>query len=138
MKKISFLLTLLFLLSCVGCSQENDRRQFEALREAFLERGESVEGYQVSEIASYDGFDFFCVRICLNTDDAATVDDYMWYEAEVMLFSSEAQADEAYRRNEETGVGGTCKQQGKILIYWMSKDPFADLYNEVFQSVFEE
>ncbi|MBO5214466.1 MAG: hypothetical protein J6B86_06825 [Clostridia bacterium] len=136
MKKFLLLIFPVLLLSFAACASGEDQKNFTALHEAYSARGEGVEGYEVTEIETYDGFDFFCVRVCLNTDDAVTVDDYMWYEANVMLFSSREEADAAYEQNQQTGLGGTCLQQGKILIYWMEKDPFTDLYEEVFYSVF--
>ena len=136
MKKLSFFLILTLLFSCVACTSQKNRGDYTALYEAFVARGEDVEGYEVTEIEAYDGFDYFCVRVCLNTDDAVTVDDYMWFEADVMLFDSTKQADAAYEENRQTGLGGTCLRKGNILIYWMEKDPFADLYEEVFHSVF--
>ncbi len=136
MKKFLLLILPVLLLSFAACASGEDQKNFTALHEAYSARGEGVEGYEVTEIETYDGFDFFCVRVCLNTDDAVTVDDYMWYEANVMLFSSLEEADAAYEQNQQTGLGGTCLQQGKILIYWMEKDPFTDLYEEVFYSVF--
>lgn len=137
MKKILPFLIPIFLLSFVACGGGEDKKNFNTLYDAFLSRGNDVEGYEVTEIGTYDGFDFFCVRVCLNTDDAVTVDDYMWFEANVMLYSSQEEADAAYELNLNTGLGGSCLQQGKILIYWMEQDPFADLYKEVFNSVFE-
>ncbi len=136
MKKILLPLLCILLLSCVACSTQNNRKDFNDLYEAFLARGAGVEGYEVTEIESYDGLDYFCVRVCLNTDDAVTIDDMVWFEAEVMLFSSAQEADSAYNENQKTGLGGTCLRQENILIYWMAKDPFADLYKEVFHSVF--
>lgn len=136
MKKILLLFLPVFLLSFVACSSRKEQKNFTALHEAYLTRGEGIEGYEVTDIESYDGFDYFCVRVCLNTDDAVTVDDYVWFEAEAMLFSSQDEADAAYQQNQQTGLGGTCLRQGNILIYWMENDPFTDLYEEVFYSVF--
>lgn len=136
MKKILLPLFCFLLLFCVACSSQNSRRDFTDLYEAFLTRGEGVEGYEVTEIETYDGLDYFFVRVCLNTDDAVTIDDMVWFEAQVMLFSSEQEADSAYRENQQTGLGGTCLRQGNVLIYWLEKDPFADLYEEVIHSVF--
>ena len=135
MKRLALIRPLLILLSCSACTLR-DERNFTDLYEAFLARGEGVEGYEVTEIEKYDGFDCFCVRVCLNTDDAVTLDDYMWFEAEVMRFHSEDEANSAYETNLQTGVGGTCKRYGTILVYWMTADPFADLYEEVLNSVF--
>lgn len=131
MKKLSLFLSLLLFCSCVGCAAGKDRKNFTDLHEAFIKRGEAVEGYEVTEIEEYDGFDYFCVRVCLNTDDAVILDDYMWFEADVMLFSSTEEADAAYENNQQTGLGGTCLRRGNILIYWMQEDPFSDLYREV-------
>ena len=133
MKRLSFLFALFFVLYCtVGCAS-SDKSNFEKLHEAFQTRGNEVEGYEVTDIEEYDGFDYFCVRICLNTDDAVKLDDYMWFEADVMLFASTEQADAAYQQNQQTGLGGTCLRRGNILIYWMEQDPFADLYREVIE-----
>ncbi len=136
MKKVTLFLVLILLLSCSACTLQDQRKEYEALYEAFSARGEGVAGYEVTGIEEYDGFDYFCVRVCLNTDDAVTLDDYMWFEADVMRFDAEKDADEAYEKNQQTGLGGTCLRQGNILIYWMEADPFADLYEEVFYSVF--
>ncbi len=136
MKRLSLLFALFFAVCCtVGCAS-SDQRNFETLHKAFQQRGNSVEGYEVTEIEEYEDFDYFCVRVCLNTDDAVTIDDYMWFEADVMLFDSTEQADAAYQQNQQTGLGGTCLRQGNILIYWMEQDPFADLYQQVFEEQF--
>ena len=132
MKKISLFLAILLLLSLTGCGK-ND---LYALRDAFLKRGENVQGYEVDEIETYEGLKFFAVRVCLNTDDAVVVDDYVWFEANITLYPTQEEADEAYRVNQETGLGGHCLQQGRILMYWLNNDPFEDLYKEVFYSVF--
>lgn len=136
MKKVSVLLSLLCLLACVACTSQNSRKDYTALYEAFVARGEGVEGYEVTDIEEYDGFEYFCVRVCLNTDDAVVLDDYMWFEADAMLYPSPEEAEAAYTKNQQTGLGGTCMRNGNILIYWMEEDPFADLYKEVFNSVF--
>ncbi len=134
MKRLTLILTLFFALSFVGCTDGN-RKTFDALHGAFSARGDGVAGYEVTEITEGDGFDYFIVRVCLNTDDAQTLDDYMWFEAEVMRFDAEEDAVAAYNRNAQTGLGGTCLQDGSVLIFWMEDDPFADLYKEVFTGV---
>ena len=139
MKKSALVLVVLFLFSFSACgilSTDGGDGDFTALREAFLERGNGTEGYEVDEIEEYEGLKFFAVRVCLNTDDAVEVDDYVWFEANVSLYATQEEADEAYRVNRETGLGGTCLQKGRILIYWLNNDPFEDLYKEVFYGVF--
>lgn len=136
MKKATLLLSLLLIFSCVSCGQRGSREDFSALHKAFLERGKDVGGYEVSEIEAYDTMEFFCVRVCLNTDDAQTVDDFVWFEANVLYFESQEEAQAVYDRNQSTGIGGTCLAEGNVLIYWLSNDPFEDLYKEVFTSVF--
>lgn len=136
MKKLSLPLILVLLLTFVACTSQKSQKDYTALYEAFLARGEGVEGYEVTEIEEEDGFDYFCVKVCLNTDDAMVVDDYMWFEADVMLFDSAKDADAAYEKNQQTGLGGTCLRNGNVLIYWMDEDPFADFYEEVYHSVF--
>lgn len=136
MKKTALLLLLLFLFALSGCGKNGNREDFSALYDAYLARGEGVEGYEVTEIEEYDGMEFFFVRVCLNTDDAVAVDDYMWFEANVMYFSDRKDADAAYAKNQETGLGGVCLQRENLLIYWMENDPFADLYTEVYTKVF--
>ena len=134
MKRLSLLLALIFTICCTAGCASSDQRNFEKLHKAFQERGANVEGYEVTDIEEYDGFDYFCVQVCLNSDDAVTIDDYMWFEAEVMRFYDTEQADAAYQQNQQTGLGGTCLRRGNILIYWMDQDPFADLYREVIES----
>lgn len=136
MKKFLLPVLCVLLLSCVACSTQENRENFTDLHEAFRARGEGVEGYGVTEIESYDGLEYFFVRVCLNTDDADSIEDIVWFEAEVMLFSSTKEADSAYDQNQQSGLGGTCLRQGNILIYWMENDPFADLYEEVIHGVF--
>lgn len=139
MKKAALTLVVLFLftLSACGISPEKDGEdRFTALREAFLKRGENVTGYEVDEIEEFDGLKFFAVRVCLNTDDAVSVDDYVWFEANVSLYATQREADEAYGVNQETGLGGKCLQEGRILMYWLNNDPFEDLYKDVFYDVF--
>ncbi len=136
MRKLSLLLIPLLLICCVACASRQGQQDFDALYEAFLARGEGVEGYEVTTPEKSDGFSYFCVRVCLNTDDAVILDDYMWFEADVMLFQSGKEAEDAYQKNLETGLGGTCLRRGNLLIYWMEEDPFADLYEEVYHSVF--
>ena len=134
MKKVCLpiILSLLLLLSaCTGGS----RNSFIELREAFIARGETVEGYEVTEIEQYDGMEFITVRICLNSDDAASLDDYMWFEANVLFFEDRDEADAAYATNQASGLGGTCLQRDRILIYWLEGDFFGDLYEEVFTNV---
>ncbi len=132
MKRISVFLSLLLLVGLTACSAHSDQKNFEKLHEAYRDRGTSVEGYEVTDVEEFDGLKFFSVRVCLNTDDAVILDDYMWFEANVMLFPDEEQADAAYEQNQQSGLGGTCLRKGNILIYWMAEDPFADLYREVF------
>ncbi|MBQ1272095.1 MAG: hypothetical protein IIY12_01185 [Clostridia bacterium] len=134
MKRLSLLLALFFTVCCITGCASSDRRNFEKLHTAFQDRGNNVEGYEVTAIEENDGFDYFCVRVCLNSDDALLLDDYMWFEADVMLFDTTEQADAAYQQNQQTGLGGTCLRRGNILIYWMAQDPFADLYREVIES----
>ncbi len=134
MKRVALLLALIFTLLTVGCTDRN-QKNFDALYEAYVARGQGVEGYEVTEIVEEDGFDYFCVLVCLNTDDAQTLDDYMWFEAEIMRFDKEKDAEQAYERNAATGLGGTCLKEGNILIFWMENDPFADLYRTVFTEV---
>jgi hypothetical protein len=136
MKKATLLLLDLLLFTLSGCGKSDNREDFITLYNAFLARGEGVEGYEVTEIEEYDGMEFFFVRVCLNTDDAVSVDDYMWFEANVMYFSDRKDVDTAYAKNQETGLGGVCLQQGNVLIYWMENDPFADLYTDVYTKVF--
>ncbi len=134
MKRLTLILTLFFALSLAGCTDGN-RKTFDVLYEAFYARGDGVQGYEVTEITEGEGFDYFIVRVCLNTDDAQTLDDYMWFEAEVLRFDAEEDAASAYERNAQTGLGGTCLRDGSVLIYWMEDDPFADLYRDVFNGV---
>lgn len=139
MKKSLLLFVLLFLFSFSACGvSETDTgaEDLSTLREAFLKRGNSVTGYEVDEIEDFDGLKFFAVRVCLNTDDAVKVDDYVWFEANISLYATQEEADEAYRINQETGLGGKCLQEGRILMYWLNNDPFEDLYKEVFYDVF--
>lgn len=136
MKKITLLLALILTLSCVACTAQGNRNDFTSLYEAFVARGVGVSGYEVTEIEEYEGMEFFLVRVCLNEDDALVLDDYMWFEAEAMYFADAKEADAAYQRNQQTGIGGTCLRKGNILLYWMDNDPFGDLYKEVFSSVF--
>lgn len=134
MKKLSVLiLAALFLLS--ACSG-GIHGSFLELYDAFIARGEGVEGYEVTEIESYEGMEFFAVRICLNTDDATSVDDFVWFEANVLYFEDIAEAQAAYEDNQSFGLGGTCLQKDNILIYWLTGDYFEDLYKEVFTTVF--
>lgn len=136
MKKVTLLLFFILMISCTSCTQQGNKDDFTALHGAFQARGEGTEGYEVSEIEEYEEMAFFCVRVCLNTDDALVVDDYVWFEANALYFYSKEEADEAYERNQQTGMGGNCLQNGNILLYWMDNDPFSDLYNEVFSSIF--
>lgn len=136
MKKISLLLIPILLLSLTACASRKYQEDFLALRELFVQRGNGMEGYEVSEIESYDGFDHFCVRISLSAIEGITSSDSVYYDANVLLFDSTEEADEAYRENQESGVGGTCLQHENILIYWLEADPFADLYEEVFNFAF--
>ncbi|MBQ4324027.1 MAG: hypothetical protein IJC19_08800 [Clostridia bacterium] len=134
MKKLALLIVLMFLFSLAACTG-SELQSFTELREAFVARGEGVVGYEVDEIEEYEGVKFFAVRVCLNTDDAVTVDDYIWFEANVMYFEDSAEADAAYQQNQATGLGGTCIRKGNILMYWLTGDEFADLYQEVFTNV---
>lgn len=134
MKKTALFLILCILLGFSACS--GDLGKFRDLRDAFVARGESVEGYEVDEIEEIDGVSYFTVRICLNTDDAASVDDLVWFEANALCFDTEEAAEEAYRKNLSTGLGGTCLKNGKILLYWLSGDYFEDLYRDVFENTF--
>lgn len=136
MRKIIALLISALLLSFSACTQKGNRDDFMALYNAFAVRGEGIRGYEVSEIETYEEMEFFSVRVCLNTDDALVIDDYMWFEANALYFYDGKEAEEAFARNQESGMGGHCLKNGNILLYWMEKDPFSDLYNEVFSSVF--
>lgn len=132
MKKTVLLLILSLLLCLSACNA--DLGNFQTLHDAFVARGESVEGFEVDEIEEIDGLSYFTVRICLNTEDAASVDDLLWFEANALCFETEEAAEEAYQRNVATGLGGTCLKKGKILLYWLSGDYFEDLYREVFET----
>jgi hypothetical protein len=136
MKKISLLLISVLLLSLTACASRKYEEDFLALRELFLQRGSGMEGYEVTEIESYDGFDHFCVRISLNAIEDSSTQDAPYYDANVLLFESEEEAEEAYQENQKSGVGGTCLKHERILMYWLEADPFADLYEEVFNLAF--
>lgn len=136
MKKLSLFLISVLLLSLSACSLQKNQKDFSALREIFLERGNEIEGYEVTEIEEYDGFDYFCVRISLNADENVAPQDYVWYDADVMLFDSLEEADRAYEENQQSGVGGVCIRHENILMYWLKADPFADFYREVFDLAF--
>ncbi len=136
MKKISLLLIPILLLSLTACASRKYQEDFLSLRELFVQRGSGMKGYEVSEIASYDGFDHFCVRISLDAIEESSTQDTLYYDANVLLFESEEEAEEAYQENQKSGVGGTCLKHEKILMYWLEADPFADLYEEVFNLAF--
>jgi len=134
MKKAALLFLLCLLLLLPSCS--SDRADFEKLHEAFVARGETVQGYEVDDITEFENIAYFTVRVCLNTEDAVTLDDYVWFEANALCFETEEEAVAAYEQNQATGLGGTCIRRGKILLYWLQNDVFEDLYKEVFNSVF--
>ena len=136
MKKTALILPLILLLIFSACATgTGNERDFKNLREAYAERGAGVEGFEVDKITEMETYSFFTVRICLNTEDATTVDDFVWFEANVLYFESKEDADAAYRRNTQSGTGGVCHQKGNILIYWMEGDYFEDLYSEVFFNI---
>lgn len=138
MKKIVFLILFAIVLTLFSACGHNEQQKFEELHQAFVARGNGVTGYEVDEITEFDSFQYFCVRICLNTDDATSVDDYVWFELYAQLFATEEEAQDAYAYNQETGVGGECLTSGRAVIYWLKNDEFADLYKEVFYSVYPE
>ena len=59
----------------------------------------------------------------------------MWFEANILLFETKEEADAAYAENVSSGLGGTCLQKDRILMYWLTGDFFEDLYREVFTNV---
>ena len=118
MKKTALILPLILLLIFSACATgTGNERDFKNLREAYAERGAGVEGFEVDEITEMETYSFFTVRICLNTEDATTVDDFVWFEANVLYFESKEDADAAYRRNTQSGTGGVCDKAGKSLSY---------------------
>lgn len=132
----AFLAGLLILLTFSACAQQKEKKEketFRQLREAYLARGENVAGFEVDPIQDYEGFQFFCVRVCLNTEDAVTIDDLVFFEAHLFYFPNEEDAAEREEQNKRTGVGGTCLRNGKYILLWNSGDQFEDLYRDVFQ-----
>ncbi len=136
MRKSILLFLLIPMIFLSACGVKNNHQAFVELHESYIARGEGVTGYEVSEIESYDAMEFFRVCVCLNTEDAQSIDDMVWFEANVTYFESAEEAQAAYEQNIKTGIGGTCLKEGNILIYWLTGDPFEDLYKEVFYGVF--
>ena len=127
------ILLLFPLLFGTGCA--SDETTLEQVREAYVQRGAGVDGYEVTEIAEAEGYSYFSVGILISEGDGLREDTMVFTEAHVFRFDSLADADAAKKRNEESGVGGTCVQKGKFLLLWNDNDgfdTFSDLYQEVF------
>ncbi len=131
-KKI-LLLAFSFFILCSFCSCGSQNR-LDALQKAFDKAGYETEAPALLE----EGIWYLRVVVTLDVADQVTSpDDIVYYEAYIMYYEDSAAAETAYQNMSSSGIGGEAVRKGNYILSYISVDPFADGYRQIFSQVLD-